>query len=104
MPESLIKNWDDLLEEGLVTPPADFHARVMAQVALLPVPVQPEQTWPNGLPAPTTAAVPATVFGLRGMQGVRMAAQAVALTAAALAGLTQLAIFSFGIWSATAAG
>jgi hypothetical protein len=78
MPESSLKNWDDLLREGLVTPPADFHAKVMAQVALLPVPVQPGR--------------------------VMLAAQALALAAAAITGLTQLAIFSFGIWSATAAG
>ena len=78
MPESSLKNWDDLLREGLVTPPADFHAKVMAQVTLLPVPVQPGR--------------------------VMLAAQALALAAAAITGLTQLAIFSFGIWSATAAG
>lgn len=78
MPEALLKNWDDLLREGLVTPPADFHARVMAQVAMQAAPSQASR--------------------------LRLAAQALALSAAAIAGLTQLAIFSFGIWSATAAG
>ena len=82
MPESPLKNWDALLREGLVTPPADFHARVMAclttRVAQLAVPV------PAGR--------------------IRVAVQAVALAAAAISGLAQLAIFSFGIWSATAAG
>ena len=94
MPESSVKNWDDLLREGLVTPPADFHARVMAQVALRPVPVQPQPAPPDRLPTTTATAV----------QGIRMAVQAAALAAAAAAGLTQLAIFSFGIWSATAVG
>ncbi|MBC7609993.1 MAG: hypothetical protein H7228_10545 [Polaromonas sp.] len=84
MPESSLKNWDKLLREGLVSPPADFHARVMdkvadvPQLAHLPLPAQPAR--------------------------LRLAAQALGLAAAAIAGLTQLVIFSFGIWSATAAG
>ena len=94
MPESSIKNWDDLLREGLITPPEDFHASVMAQVALRPVSAQPQPAQPGRLPTATATAV----------QGVRMAVQAAALAAAAVAGLTQLAIFSFGIWSATAVG
>lgn len=81
MSEPLLKNWDELLQDGLITPPADFHARVMAQVmqqTLLPVAAPPGR--------------------------IRLGLQALALSAAAIAGLTQLVIFSFGIWSATAAG
>lgn len=77
MYEPLEKKWDDLLQDGFVTPPADFHARVMAQVVTQTEPAQPGR--------------------------LRLAVQALALSAAAIAGLTQLAIFSFGVWSATAA-
>ena len=28
--------WDNWLRDGLVTPPADFHTKVMARVALIP--------------------------------------------------------------------
>lgn len=73
--------WDNWLRDGLVTPSVDFHTKVMARVAqLAPQPV---------------AARPGRLM---------LAAQALALSAAALAGLAQLAMFSFGIWSATAAG
>lgn len=76
--ESPTNQWDDWLRDGLVTPPADFHAKVMAQVVLQSPHLR------------------------RGR--VRLAAEVFALSAAAMAGLAQLAIFSFGIWSATAAG
>lgn len=70
--------WDNWLRDGLVTPPADFHTKVMARVALIPFAAPPNR--------------------------VRLAAEVLAVSAAALAGLAQLAMFSFGIWSATAAG
>ena len=86
MPESSLENWDDLLREGLVLPPVNFCPQVMAEVARrvqLPAPVQ---TGNNGLQ---------TMARWLAMLGA---------AAAGSAGLTQLAIFSFGIWSAGAAG
>ena len=86
MPESLLNNWDALLREGLLTPPTDFHARVMARLT-------------------SRLTTPATQLAVPVPAGrIRLAVQALALATAAIAGLAQLAIFSFGIWSATAAG
>ena len=83
MPEPLSKKWDDLLREGLLTPPAQFHASVMVRVAqAAQVSQQPEPM----------------------RQGrIRLVVQALAVAAAAIAGLMQLALFSLGIWAATAA-
>ena len=84
MPEALSEKWDDLLREGLLTPPAQFHASVMTLIA--------QSAQSNQRPGPMR-------------QGpFRLAAQALAVAAAAIAGLIQLASFSLGIWAATAAG
>ena len=93
MPDLLSKKWDDLLHEGLLTPPARFHASVMAQVAQVAQVAEVAQAAQAGQqPEPKRQGH----FGL--------AVQALAVAAAAIAGLIQLASFSLGIWAATAAG
>ena len=83
MPEPLSKKWDDLLQEGLLTPPAQFHASVMTRIA--------QSAQASQQPGPMR-------------QGrFRLAVQALAVAAAAIAGLIQLASFSLGIWVTTAA-
>ena len=84
MPEPLPKKWDDLLREGILTPPAQFHASVMTRVA--------HAAQVNQRPEPMR------------QRRFRFAVQALAVAAAAIAGLVQLALFSLGIWAATAAG
>ena len=83
MPEPLSKKWDDLLHEGLLTPPAQFHASVMTRIA--------------------QSAQASQRPGLMRQSSFRLAVQALAVAAAAIAGLIQLASFSLGIWAATAA-
>lgn len=82
MHEPHLKNWDDLLGEGLLTPPVHFHARVMARVAQAAQSQRLEPVWQGSF---------------------RRAVQALAIAAAAIAGVMQLAQFGLGIWAATAA-
>lgn len=71
----MIEHYEDLLQAGRYTPPADFSDRVMARIM-----DQPE---------PGFAAPPRTS---------RPQAQWLALAAASLLGAIQLATFIFGVW------
>ena len=95
MPESSLKNWDALLRDGLVKPPADFSARVIAQV---------EQMAHIARMADTADAPGLVQQGQSRRQTVAHGLAILGAAMAGLAGLSQLALFSFGIWQATAAG
>ena len=72
------KNWDQLLESGLLEPPADFPERVMRRIASLPLPERRSRSWEM--------------------------LQWFALIGGGILATAQLAGFMFGIWAAVAAG
>ena len=77
----LNEEWEALLRSGLVEPPDDFAARVVARL-----PPSPESARPKS--------------GRR----LREMTEWLALAGALLAGIPQLAAFLFSVWTVTIAG
>jgi hypothetical protein len=69
---------DELLESGLLEPPADFSERVMQRIAGLPLPARRSRSWEI--------------------------LQWLALAGGGILAIAQLAGFMFGVWAAVAAG
>jgi hypothetical protein len=79
--KKLSRDYEELLREGLLTPPEDFVQRTMALVAAAVAPrEQPTHPW------------------------VRDIAQWLALAGAALVGATQVVSYVFGIWMLSSVG
>ena len=72
------KDWDRLLESGLLEAPGDFPQRVMRRIDSLPLPAKQSRSWEM--------------------------LQWLALIGGGFLGIAQLAGFMFGIWAAVAAG
>ncbi len=72
------KDWDPLLESGLLEAPEDFPERIMQRIDSLPLPDRRSRSWEM-------------------LQGL-------ALISGGILGIAQLAGFMFGIWAAVTAG
>lgn len=101
-------DWEQHLDDSLLTPPADFTARVMGRISSMPLPALASLSPLPPLPPRSLRSLQSSLRRSRPATRLRKGLQWLALSiAAALGGAlgaTQLAGFMFGVWAAVAAG